>query len=25
MIHEGVTFFREKGSAVLRVNVRVEP
>ena len=25
MIHEGVTFFREKGSAVLRMNVRVEP
>lgn len=25
MIHEGVTFFREKGSKVLRINVRVEP
>lgn len=25
MIHEGVTFFREKGSAVLRIDVRVEP
>ena len=25
MIHEGVTFFREKGSSVLRINVRVEP
>ncbi|HEX8284691.1 MAG TPA: hypothetical protein VF588_15105 [Pyrinomonadaceae bacterium] len=25
MIHEAVTFFREKGSAVLRLNVRVEP
>jgi hypothetical protein len=25
MIHEGVTFFREKGSRTLRINVRVEP
>jgi hypothetical protein len=25
MIHEAVTFFREKGSATLRINVRVEP
>lgn len=25
MIHEGVTFFREKGSKVLRMNVRVGP
>jgi hypothetical protein len=25
MIHEGVTFFREKGSRPLRMNVRVEP
>ena len=25
MIHEGVTFFREKGSKTLRMNVRVEP
>jgi hypothetical protein len=25
MIHEGVTFFSEKGSKTLRVNVRVEP
>lgn len=25
MIHEGVTFFHEKGSKTLRINVRVEP
>lgn len=25
MIHEGVTFFHEKGSRTLRINVRVEP
>ena len=25
MIHEGVTFFFEKGSKTLRLNVRVEP
>jgi hypothetical protein len=25
MIHEGVTFFHEKGSKTLRIDVRVEP
>jgi hypothetical protein len=25
MVHEGVTFFREKGSKTLRLNVKVEP